>query len=295
MTLLVQNAYDQIALEIVKSLQNGEKCEHELETEILSFFAISSSDLQILLDQMKRLCLIDFTLSNSWSNTHQTVSLINTNDSRLNSLISSFQFGEIPVIQYATKTNTEVAQQEEDSLLIFKKEIEEKINEYNNLLRLRLKEILLKMNEYRLEEVVVELLVKSGEGGYGHTTPKSNDGGIDGVVFESPLKRGAMLIQTKRYADHILVNKNEIHEFLSVCRTRGARTGYFVTTSSFSNTAISTARFDLCLVNGDQLIDMILKSGIGLLKEYGSLYSIDENYFLRPPLPSGQIFEVTTL
>ncbi|RAS75809.1 restriction endonuclease, partial [Priestia endophytica] len=233
MTISTPTAYDEVAFKIIVSLQDGEKNEDDIEHEMFSIFSISSEIIKDLLHIMKRLELIYFNENNNWSLTTESLSLIESGDSRLDTLISSFQFGELTNV-VTLKEDIVVDESELDDLEILRIETEHKIVEYNNALRLRLKEILLKMNPYRFEEVVIELLVKSGEGKLGITTSKSNDGGIDGYIFQSYLKQGPMAVQTKRYAENLLINKKEIHEFMSVCRSEGVRNGYFVTTSSFS-------------------------------------------------------------
>lgn len=292
MIILTPTGYDEVAFKISTFLHTGEKTEYDIELEMLSLFSISSEMVKDILNQMKRLRLIIFSEDNFWSLTPELLVLIETNDNRLFTLISSFQFGgDIPFITPEEEPKV-IEEIDQDDLEIFRIEIEKKISDYKAFLRSRLKEFLLKMNAYRLEEVVIELLVKSGEGKLGFTTLKSNDGGIDGYIFESYLKQGAMAVQTKRYAENLLVKKNEIHEFMSVCREKGVKNGYFVTTSSFSDTAIGVARLELCLVDGDQLVDLIIKTKLGLKKISGTLYSIDDDYFFRPPMPSGKVFQV---
>jgi len=293
MKTLVPSPYDQVAFNIATLLHKEDMTEYELEIELLSLFGISSEIVRDLLSQMEKLKLLCFDEENHWTLTPECLFLLNNNDSRLSTLISSFQFGEIP-FTISEEENKEENTLEKDALEILRDEVEKKINEYNISLGSRLKELLLSMNAYRLEEVVIELLVKSGEGKFGFTTPKSNDGGIDGYLFESNLKRGGMPIQTKRYAENVYVTKSEIHEFISVCRSKGVKTGYFVTTSFFSDTAKGVARLELCLVDGEQLIDLILKTKVGLIKQSNYLYSIDEDYFLCSPMPSGKAFEVKT-
>ncbi|RAS75607.1 hypothetical protein, partial [Priestia endophytica] len=66
----------------------------------------------------------------------------------------------------------------------------------------------------------------------------------------------------------------------------------FVTTSSFSDSAIKIARLELCLVDGNQLVDLIFKTQIGLKKNSGILHLIDDEYFMRLPMPTGETLQV---
>jgi restriction system protein len=294
MSVVVPNPYDKLALNITKLLYNGNLSEYEIENELLSLFGISSEIVRDMLLQMERLDMIYFNDTNHWGLTSESISLIESNDERLQSLLSSFQFGEISFEITATEDIPLKIETQLDSLEELRSVVELQIREYNISLKSRLKELLLTANPFRLEEIAIEVLVKSGEGKYGVGTPKTHDGGIDGYIFESLLKRGGMPIQTKQHAEHKYVTAEEIHGFLSVCKSKGAKTGYYVTTSYFSDTAIDTSKLELCLIDGEMLINLILKSKLGLLKEpNGYLFFIDENYFLCPPLPRGTKFEIT--
>lgn len=293
MSTVVQSAYDKVAFNITTLLFNGNLSEYEIEKELLSLYSISSENVRYLLLQLEKLNIIFFNDENYWTLTKESILLIENNDDRLPTLLSSFQFGDIPSITNNEEEIARVIDKEDDILELLKTEVEEKIEEYNNILISRIKELLLTVNPFRLEEIVIEVLVKSGEGQYGVGTPKTHDGGIDGYIYETLLKRGGMPIQTKQHAEHRYVTAEEIHGFLSVCRSKGANTGYYVTTSYFSDTAKTTARLELCLIEGEQLVNLVLKTKVGLINGSGYLLSIDEDYFLRPPSPSGSKFEVT--
>lgn len=285
------SAYDKIAFNITTLLIEGDLSEYEIEDELLSQYSISSENVRDLLIQMEKLSIIFFNERNLWTLTNQSLLLIENNDDRLPTLLSSFQFGEVPSITNIEAKTVIFKDKEQDTLELLRTEVEEKIKKYNNSLKSRIRELLLTANPFRLEEIVIEVLVESGEGEYGVGTPKTHDGGIDGYIFETPLERGGMPIQTKQHAEHKYVTADDIHSFLSVCRSKGANTGYYVTTSYFSDTAKTTARLELCLVDGEQLVNLIFKTKVGFRSSSGYLNSVNQEYFLRPPLPSGIKFE----
>ncbi|WP_336883610.1 restriction endonuclease [Priestia koreensis] len=284
-------AYDRVAFEISNYLQPSNRSEFCIERKMYGIFALSSDDVKNILEMMEKIDLLVFT-DQHWSLSPTLSSLIVNDDKRINTLISSFQYGNISNIYLEEANSPKVDETELDELDILMNEIHNKIETYNNMLRIRLKDTLLKMNPYRLEEIVVELLVKSGEGKAGYATKKSNDGGIDGYIFRTLLKQGPMAIQTKRYADHVYVKNSEIHQFISAYKNKGVKEAYFVTTSSFSETAEEIGKMGLCLIDGDKLLNMIFTTKIGLRKISDILYSIDEKYFNQPPVQAGQLFEV---
>jgi restriction system protein len=293
MSTLVPSVYDKLAFNIISLLCEDNLSEYDIEKELLSIYSLSSENVRDLLNQMEKLKIIYLNEDNHWSLTNESLKLIDNNDDRLPTLLSSFQFGEISFTFNQPEDELEtVEDQNQDLLIRLKAETEDKIDEYYTSLRVRIRELLLTSNPFRLEEIAIELLVKSGEGKYGVGTPKTHDGGIDGYVYETLLERGGMPIQTKQHAEHRYVTAEEIHGFLSVCRSKGANTGYYVTTSYFSDTAKTTSRLELCLIDGEQLVNLVLKTKVGLIAERGYLPSIAEDYFLRPPLPSGKKFEV---
>lgn len=82
-------------------------------------------------------------------------------------------------------------------------EINESFIQLNKKLADELLENILEMNPYDFENLVVDLLLKMGYGGFredaGFTTQKSNDNGIDGIIDEDVLGLDKIAIQAKRY------------------------------------------------------------------------------------------------
>src|SRR5581483_8055094 len=86
-----------------------------------------------------------------------------------------------------------------------------------------------KMDPYRFEELVVELLVAMGYGGSreeaGRVTRASNDEGIDGVINEDRLGLDVIYIQAKRWQQS--VGRKEIQSFVGALAGQQAHKGIF--------------------------------------------------------------------
>jgi len=91
---------------------------------------------------------------------------------------------------------------------------------------------------YFFEKVVVQLLRAMGYGGVsgrGLVTPKSGDGGIDGVIYEDKLGLDNVCIQAKRWEG--TVGRKTVQEFVGSMDFYRSRKGVIFTTSSFSKDA----------------------------------------------------------
>jgi restriction system protein len=79
--------------------------------------------------------------------------------------------------------------------------------------------------------------------GYGdfQETKKSNDGGIDGIINQDQLGLDKIYIQSKRYSIDNIVREPKIRNFIGAMSS-DVNKGIFVTTSSFSKSAIQKAK-----------------------------------------------------
>ena len=134
------------------------------------------------------------------------------------------------------------------------------------------------------EHLVVKLLAKMGyQGSNGNVTvtPIAHDGGIDGIINQDPLGTRTVYLQAKRYQAGNVVQRQAIDSFWGALSRIRADRGVFITTSSFSKSAIQTAeQFSIVLINGVQLTDLMLQYHVGVqTREQMELVSIDEEYF----------------
>lgn len=126
------------------------------------------------------------------------------------------------------------------------------------------------------EKLVVLLLQRMGYGGEikqsGTVTSYTNDGGIDGIIKEDVLGLGRIHIQAKRYAQSNNVGREEIQKFVGALAVAQSNKGVFITTSSFSQGAITYAgslngATTLILIDCQQLASYIYDYGVGLQVE----------------------------
>lgn len=125
-------------------------------------------------------------------------------------------------------------------------------------------------------EKLVILLQKMGYGGEikgsGVVTSYTNDGGIDGIIKEDVLGLGRIHIQAKRYAQANGVGREEIQKFVGALAVAQSNKGVFITTSTFSQGAVTYAESlngstTLILIDGQQLAAYLYDYGVGLQVE----------------------------
>jgi restriction system protein len=137
------------------------------------------------------------------------------------------------------------------------------------------------------EDLLIELLLTMGYGGTGegaaHALGKSGDNGIDGVIDQDPLGVDQIYIQAKRYAEGNNIGAGDIRDFFGALNLKKAQKGIFITTSSFTPSAIQTAKdlgMRIVLINGKELAKLMLRYNIGSRDEQVlHLKKIDEEFF----------------
>lgn len=139
----------------------------------------------------------------------------------------------------------------------------------------------------RFEQLVVDLMLKMGYGGEdenaGFVTSYTGDEGIDGVIKEDILGLDTIYIQAKRYSEGNKIDRPTLQSFVGALDVKHAKKGVFITTSSFTNTAIdyvkqTSAR--IILIDGRQLCRYMIQFNLGVVtKEILELKQLDQNYF----------------
>lgn len=131
----------------------------------------------------------------------------------------------------------------------------------------------------RFERLVVDLLETMG---YGEGRRIGGGGqGIDGVINQDPLGLEKVYIQAKRRQN--AVGEAEIRNFLGSMDMKGASKGVFIATSTFGESAKSSAfavRRTIRLVDGGELAELMIRHNVGVVTE--TVYALkkpDENYF----------------
>lgn len=118
------------------------------------------------------------------------------------------------------------------------------------------------------ERLVVKLLVAMGYGGSerdaGQVLGGSGDGGIDGVIKQDRLGLDNIYIQAKRWQSP--VGSPEVRNFIGSLSLAKASRGVLLTTSFFSEAALSAARQDgrIVLIDGVTLANLMVEYGVGV-------------------------------
>jgi len=163
-------------------------------------------------------------------------------------------------------------------------------NAYQNLRDELVDELLAKLKNSSpsfFERIVIDLLLKMGYGGTradaGKAIGKSGDGGIDGIIKEDKLGLDVIYIQAKRWDTKKSVRSPDVMQFAGALQAQKANKGIFITTSRFTNDALSYVSqigSKIVLIDGNQLSNLMIDHDVGVSTV--SLYPvkrIDADYF----------------
>ncbi len=137
------------------------------------------------------------------------------------------------------------------------------------------------------ERLIVQLLLAMGYGGTtegaGRAIGKSGDDGIDGVIDQDPLGVDQIYIQAKRYQATNSIGAGAVRDFFGALSLKRATKGIFVTTSSFSQPAIETARglgSRIVLIDGQHLARLLIRYNVGSRdEEVLRIKKLDDDFF----------------
>ena len=136
------------------------------------------------------------------------------------------------------------------------------------------------------EAVIVDLLLKMGYG-YGEVSGnvlgRSGDDGVDGVINLDPLGVDQVYVQAKRYGADNTIGSGPIRDFYGALGLKDVTKGIFVTTSTFSPSARSTAEklgARLVLIDGPELARLMVRHEVGCrVTETFKVAVVEESYF----------------
>lgn len=120
----------------------------------------------------------------------------------------------------------------------------------------------------QFERLVVEILLAMGYGGSmrdaGQALGRSGDNGIDGLIKQDPLGLDRIYLQAKKWQNP--VHSPEIRTFAGSLTYHKAPKGVFLTTSTFSDGARTTAQQigNIILIDGPQLAQLMIEYGVGV-------------------------------
>jgi restriction system protein len=154
------------------------------------------------------------------------------------------------------------------------------ISEVEAQIKAELLEKLKSIDPFYFEKVVLILLKKMGYGDF-IETPKTGDGGIDGIINEDKLGLDKIYIQAKKY-DENKVREKDIRNFIGAMSGDTTR-GVFVTTSEFDKGAIQKAHdahHTIILIDGKKLVDLMHLYNVGVqIKSTYEVKEIDFDFF----------------
>lgn len=144
---------------------------------------------------------------------------------------------------------------------------------------------LLKVDPYRFEQVVIDLLFAMGYGGSreeaARVTKRSGDEGIDGVINEDRLGLDVIYVQAKRWKN--TVGSPDVQGFVGALAGRQAHKGVFITTSGFTQGAVQFAKNiaqKVILVDGPRLAELMIEHGVGVTTiRTIAIKRLDSDYF----------------
>jgi HJR/Mrr/RecB family endonuclease len=159
----------------------------------------------------------------------------------------------------------------------------------NELAKKDLMERLWTMDPFQFEFLVADLLQKIGYENV-FVTKRSGDKGIDIManLTVGGITNVKTVIQVKRYG-----HGNKIDGKI-IAQLRGSaevdQRGLVITTSEFQKSAVEESKapnkMPVSLVNGDKLIELLIKYGIGIKKDQLTILSVDNQYFENESDPS---------
>lgn len=152
----------------------------------------------------------------------------------------------------------------------------------NELVKKELHKKLIEMDPFQFEFLVADLLQKIGYEKV-TVTKKSGDKGIDIIadLTVGGITNVKTIIQVKRYNPSNKIDNTVITQLRGSAEV-GQR-GLVITTSDFQKSAIdeskAPSKMPVSLVNGEKLIELLIKYGVGVKEEHLSLLSVDNQYF----------------
>lgn len=155
------------------------------------------------------------------------------------------------------------------------------IKEYNEAQTQELRERLENMNPYRFESLIKNLLDAMDYEDV-VVTKQSGDKGVDVVAtFQFGITQIKEVIQVKRHKANI--TRPILDQLRGALYHFSAFRGTIITIGGFAKGAKDAALMKgappITLIDGDMLIELLLKHGVGVRKKTLALIEIDENYF----------------
>lgn len=219
--------------------------------------------------------------------TEEGTKLLATNPSSLNSkfLAANYPSFAKKVLKAGKGEEDETPTASEPNEQTPTEQIEQAQSKLNNTLASDLLDLMGKMDPYRFEQLVVDLLFAMGYGGSraeaALVTKKSGDEGIDGIINEDRLGLDVIYVQAKRWQS--TVGRVEIQNFVGALVGQHATKGVFITTSDFNSNARDYAKsvqHKVILIDGQRLAELMIEHGVGVSTVRTiAIKRVDSDYF----------------
>lgn len=157
----------------------------------------------------------------------------------------------------------------------------EAIKNYNDTQTKGLRDRLEKMNPYRFEMLIKDLLEAMDYEDV-VVTKQSGDKGVDVVAsYQFGITQIKEVVQVKRHKANI--TRPVLDQLRGALPYHGAIRGTIITTGGFAQGCKDAALFPgaapITLIDGNKVIELLLKHGVGVKKKPQTLIEIDESYF----------------
>lgn len=166
--------------------------------------------------------------------------------------------------------------------LIASSTIQQQIENIQGQIQKDLRKQLLNLPPQKFEELIRLLLEQMGFEET-ETTPYSNDKGVDvrGVLRSNPLSIVKVAIQAKRWTNN--VGAGVVRDLRGSLKVADSEQGLIITPSDFSSgakeEAQSNGKTPIRLINGIQLVDLLIQYNVGIKKEEYVVPTIDSEYW----------------
>jgi len=160
--------------------------------------------------------------------------------------------------------------------------IDQHFKSIENQVRKGMRKILLRMDPQKFEEMIKILLDEMGFEETG-ITPYSNDKGVDvrGVLRSNPLSEVKIAIQAKRWSKN--VGSDVVRDLRGSLRFADSEQGLIITPSNFTVEAkkdsMDPGRTPIRLIDGEQLVDLLIQYKVGVKLEEYVVPTIDNEYW----------------
>lgn len=156
------------------------------------------------------------------------------------------------------------------------------IEKQNQLVKTALMQSLYDMDPFLFEQLVADLLQKIGYESV-EVTKRSGDKGIDVIadLTMDGITSVKTVVQAKRYQEGSNIGGDVITQLRGSAEVD--QRGLVITTSDFTKGAQEESRaankMPVSLINGEKLLSLLIKYGVGTREETVTIYSLDNEYF----------------